>query len=142
MCRASKRRLASQFEDLQRHYLQLRSRASSARPQSRHTASLASSLPTAKRKRISREPAGPPTLPAHADHPSHSPAGQQLALQHSGRGHRAVGAIDTRLQEFASMLSDFTRCSKLKVRPSGHSCVVLTAASSQARSCRIMHCVR
>lgn len=112
-CRAGKRRLVSQFNDLQRCYLRLRNE------QLGH--GQAGGQPSS-----SLEPPGPSPLP-HAKRKRGFEEASDLAASsadmhaHAAEAVQRVGPVGTLggLHEFARMLSTFTRCSKLKVRISG-----------------------
>ena len=116
MHRASKRRLASQLDDLQRCYLRLRGDMDAAKLTpaglAGHSTSLAGALPTAKRKRSSEASLVAPLPAARL-----SAADDVMDAAASRTGGSAVGPVGSEpgLQEFARMLSTFTRCSKLKV---------------------------
>ena len=134
-CRSGKRRLASQFDDLQRQYLQLRrsgTQPSSPPPTpmgvSRHTASLAAALPIAKRKRLDSGLAhGAPAAGADedaADGVQSTPQQSSMAaLQQQQvaqlRHERREGPVEG-LRDFASMLTTLVKSSKLKVRSAMH----------------------
>lgn len=133
-CRANKRRLASQFEDLQRHYMQLRRGQSSSQDLQLDSPALAPPVagtvpPPAKRQHLDASPATSAFAPAAAlavpsnmqravvgsDREAGSAMMQRRELQHLSGTVARLGAIDTALQEFAGMLSMLTKCSRLKV---------------------------
>ena len=121
--RVSKRRLASQFNDLQRCYLRLRhAQQADVLGNPKPAPADAVPLPTAKRKRGSEEASDLEAAPAAVEEGAQNGVGPRPDQRGALSGSRLdeapvgnVGGVDG-LQEFARMLSTFTRCSKLKVR--------------------------